>query len=243
MEHMNQADDVLSRYLVLYQFIDTETDPSFTLHIQLGPGCDSLINFELLQKKRLRKIKEFSFVWKKPLLSLTVEDEDTVFIHAIGQDGTVTVGGIWQVQWRNDEAYEGVNGYMFREVASSGIEMVKVETLLQEEEYALFEDAVAYANIFLEKQGSISVSTFIGGREIGVSAPERIHQVAPFPSDIRAVEHTWLLVFSGFRENTSRTLFFLLEVMYHFQDQEWQFAIRTLQEGDDDEIWSVEFSQ
>lgn len=230
---MNQDDGLLSRYLVLYQFADAGANPGFTLHIQLGPGCGYIINFELLQKKWLKKIKELSFLPKKPLLSLTGEDDDIVFIHAIGQDGTVVTGGIWQVQWRNDEVYGGVNGYVFREVASSGIEMVKVETLLQEEEYALFEDAVAHAKAFLEEHGGVSVGDFIDGREVGVSAPERIHQVASFPSDIRAVEHTWLLVFSGFKEYTARTLFFLLEVVYRFRDQGWQFSVRALEERDD----------
>jgi hypothetical protein len=230
---VNQDDGPLSRYLVVYQFVDVEANPSLTLHIQLGPGYGYVTYFELLHKKWRHKIKEISFLPNKPLLSLTVEDEDIVSIHGVGQDGTVTVGGIWQVQWRNDEVYGGVNGYVFREVASSGIEMVKVETLLQEEEYALFEDAVAYANVFLKEQGSISGRNFIDGREVGVSAPERIHLVAPFPSDIRAIEHTWLLVFSGFKEYTPRTLFFLLEVVYRFQDQEWQFFVRVQEERDD----------
>ena len=230
---MTQDDSPLNRFLILYRFADTETNPGFTLHLQLGPGYGYITDFELLLKKPLQKVKELSFALKKPLLSLAVEDNDLVFIHAMGRDGTVVTGGIWQVQWRNDEGYGGVNGYVFREVASSGIEMVQVETLLQEEEYALFEDAVTHANTFLEEQGSLSVSDFIDGREVGASAPERIHRMAPFPLDIRTVEHTWLLIFSGFKEYTPRTLFFFLEVVYRFLDQEWQFSVSIREERDD----------
>lgn len=132
-----------------------------------------------------------------------------------------------------------MNEYVFREVASSGIEMVKVETVLQAEEYALFEVAFARAKVFLEEQCGVSDIDLAGGREIGASAPERIHQITPLPADIRVVDHTWLLVLSGSKEYTARTLFFLLEVMYHFQDQEWQFAIRVLREGDDYETSSA----
>lgn len=103
---MNQDEDPLNRHLVLYQFINEEAEP-FTLHIQLTPGYGSLIHFELLQKSWRQKIKEYTFSGEQPLLSLPVEGDDMVFIHAIGQDGTVVAGGIWQVQWRNDAAYGG----------------------------------------------------------------------------------------------------------------------------------------
>jgi hypothetical protein len=123
------------------------------------------------------------------------------------------------------------------EVSSSGLEMVEVEELLQEEDFALFEDAVAHAKAFFEAQGGISPILLISGREVGASAPERTHKATPLPPDIRAVEHTWYIFLSGDKEHSPRAIFSLMEVMYHFQNQEWQFSVKVLGESDDPSVF------
>lgn len=231
---MDYSESSLEDYLVLYRFDSNDSTPEVTFYIQLYPGYGYTTNFKLLHEKGAQRIRSFQFSRKTPfhLHSFPVEEGDIVYLRAMGQDGTVVAGGIWQLQWRNDEVYGGFNGYIFEEITSFGIEMVKVEKLLQEEDFILFEDAIAKAEAFLESQADIHNITFLNGREIGNFTPERFYQITSPRQDIRSIEHTWLLVFSGGREYTTRPIFLLLEVCYHFQTQHWQFSTKILKERD-----------
>jgi hypothetical protein len=235
---MDSDASLLHRFLILHQFFDDVSGPRDTLHIQIYPGCGDYASFKLFhEKQRPQKLKEF-WVFEKTLLSLLVDEGDIFFIRTT-QNDFATAGGIWQVQWQTHYT-DGYGGrYVLEEITATGIEMVEVKTLLQEEEFVLFEDAVAYAKTFFESQRNMLDISFVNGREVGVSAPERMHQVTPLPQNIRAVEHTWLLVLSGFKEHYPRTIFSLMEVVYCSQGQEWQFSASVLREGDDYETWSM----
>src|SRR5262249_40918955 len=150
----------------------------------------------------------------------------------VTQNDFAIAAGIWQVRWQTRSTGYGGH-YILEEVTSSGIEMVEVKELLQEEEFVLFEDAVAHAKALCEAQGNMLDISFVDGREVGISAPERIHQVTPLLYDIWAIEHTWLLVLSGCREYDPKDIFSLIEVVYRFRNQEWLFSARALEERDD----------
>ncbi|HLG60910.1 MAG TPA: hypothetical protein VKY19_03190 [Ktedonosporobacter sp.] len=227
---MNSDIDCLSRFLLLYQFVDEEPGASCVLHIQLYPGCGSNTSFLLLQEKQpLDNVKHFYFFQKKPQLSLSIEEGDIVFIHTMNNE-IVTAAGIWQVVWQNDYFPDGRVGYVFQDITSTGIEMVEVKTLLQEEDFALFSDAVAHAIAFLEANNSISDIWFVNGREIGTSAPEKIHQIAPLSYDLRTVDHSWYIVLAGNKEDCPRQIYFLMKVAYSSQNQSWQFSVKLLEE-------------
>lgn len=225
---MNQYDGPLNCFLLLYQLVEDTSNADATFHIQLYPGHGDNTSFKLLLEKLSGKIKVFDFLRNKPLLSLSVEDGDILFIRATNNE-FVTTGGIWQIQWQN--SYSHVGSYILTKVSSSGIEMVEVAELLQEEEFVLFEDAVVHAKTFLEALDSSRNSIwFVNGREVGVSAPEIIHQVTPLPHNIRTIEHTWHIVLASIKEYFPRTIYSLIEVAYHFQHQEWQVSVRLLAE-------------
>ncbi len=105
--------------------------------------------------------------------------------------------------------------------------MIEVEELLSDEEFVFFEEAVAQAKTFLEAQERFSSLLFVNGREIGASAPEKTHQVAPVPP-VRTVEHTWYIVLQGYAPNFFN--YSLLEVVYHLQGEEWCYTIKLLEQ-------------
>lgn len=231
------------RYLLLfYRFVDHGRGINPTFHIQADPGCGDNTAFILLHEQQLfSSSKLFSFPQKNPLQSLSVQEGDIIILHTLNNE-IVTAGGIWQVRWRvprEKRSFGGYDGrYVLEEIASSHIEMVEVEELLQEEEFALFEEAVAHATTFLEAQGRFSNSWFVTGREIGGFAPERIHKITPLPHNIRAVEHTWYIVLAGDTEDDPRQAHALMEVVYRVQNQKWQFSARILEEQDFSSIFT-----
>lgn len=230
--------DRLRNGLLFYHFVDNGAGTHPILQVQVGPGRGDTMAFTLLQEKPFSgSVKLFSFPQTKPLHTFSVEDGDVVLLHSIRNDEIATAGGIWQVQWKvpwENRALLNPGGrYVLEEITSSRIEMVEVEELLQEKDFTLFQEAVTHAITFLEAQGRFSNSWFVNGREIGAMAPETIYQIAPFPPDIRVIEHTWYIVLAGDKEDNPRPASVLMEVVYHVQNQKWQFSVRILEEQDD----------
>jgi len=216
---MNQDDGPLSRFLLLYKLIEEEPDTDPILHIQVYPGCGDYTSFKLLHEKQFEQIEAF---YPSPYQSLPVEEGAILFVRATSND-YVTAGGIWQVKWMGNE-----DRYVLVEVSSSGIEMAEVEELLSEEELSFFENAVSHAKDFIEVKEDFSTLSFKNGREIGIHAPEVLHRNPQSSYDIYNIEHIWHIVLWEYSPNVSK--YYLLEVTYHLQQEEWQYTVKLLEE-------------
>lgn len=228
---MSTEENLLDRYLLFYQLVDAGLGTA-TLRVQIYPGysdtTSAICLVHILMRHQFEKMKRYHFLWKKPLLSLSVEESDIIFMY-ITENDFASAGGIWQIQWRNDDP----KGYHFVEITASGLEMIEVKQLLQEEDFALFEEALTHAKAFFQTPEGAYPPALVSGREVGAFAPDSIYQVTPSAFERRAVEHTWYIILRRNKDDMPGLIFSLMEVVYHLQDREWQFSVKVLEERDD----------
>ncbi len=225
---MHQKDELLDRLLVFYRFDNKKKPQSTVLSIQLSEGYKDFAQISLCQEQQypFGTLMYHRYNHDQKVFSLCFKEGDILYMRAINNEIIIS-GGVWQVQWWNRPEQQG---YHLVEIISTGFDVIEVDHFMQEEASLLFEEAIAYAQAFVEATYDVPSVALLNGREVGASAPERILSLSSPVEDWLATPHTWLMALTGWKKSSTVQIYVLVEIEYAFKDGKWQYGCKVLKE-------------
>jgi hypothetical protein len=147
--------------------------------------------------------------FQTPKVSIDAYDYDGITIMA-WSNGFLYAGGIWQVRWSHESEQ-----HFLRCICATGIDLVKVASLLSTEELDLIEAALIAAFDFWEKQFPDAIFEFISCEEVSGNMLEQHHQDAYEGQFDLKREMTWRITLYRFIEGGPNPTISRVFVHYH----------------------------
>lgn len=225
---MHQDEDLFDRLLVFYRFDDKQAPQQTILHLQLSSGYDDFAQISLCQEQQypFGTVIYHMCAHDRKVCSLSFKDDDILYMRAINNEMVIS-GGIWQIQWWNRPEQRG---YHLEEITSTGFDVVEVDHFMQEDDFLLFEEAVASAKAFVKARYDVPSVALLNGREVGAFAPEHILTLPSPIEHLFATPHTWQMVLTGQKKRSTLQIYVMLEIAYALLDQKWQYSCKVLKE-------------